>query len=62
MAVPDPVMLPGDIEPQTRPEGTVSLKFTVPANLLTASIVMADVADVPALTVMEPAAMVKSRN
>ena len=62
VAVPDPVMLLGDIEPQTRPEGTVSLKFTVPANLLTASIVMVEVAEVPALTVTELAAMVKSRN
>ena len=55
-------MLPGDIEPQTRPEGTVSLKATVPANLLTATMVMVEELDVPALTVMDAAPIVKSRN
>jgi len=62
VAVPDPVTLPGLIEPQTRPEGTVSVKVTVPANLLIAVTVMVDVPEAPALTVTELAATVKSRN
>jgi hypothetical protein len=62
VAVPDPVMLPGKIEPHTRPEGTVSLRVTVAANLLTAAIVMVEVLDVLTLTVIELAAIVKSRN
>ena len=62
VAVPDPATLPGLIEPQTRPEGTVSVKVTVPANLLIAVTVMVDVPEIPALTVTELAATVKSRN
>ena len=62
VAVPEPVKAPGVIEPQTRPEETVSVKVTVPANLLIAVTVMVDVPEAPALTVTELAATVKSRN
>lgn len=62
VAVPDPVTLPGVIEPQTRPEGTVSLKTTVPANLLRAAIVMVDGLDAPAFRKTVVATIVKSRN
>jgi hypothetical protein len=62
VAMPDPVTLPGLIEPQTRPEGTVSVKVTVPENLLIAVTVIVDVPEAPALAVTELAAIVKSRN
>jgi len=62
VAVPEPARLPGVIEPQTRPEGTVSVRVTVPANLLTAVTVMVDVPEAPALALTELAATVKSRN
>jgi hypothetical protein len=62
VAVPDPATLPGLIEPQTRPEGTVSVKVTVPENLLIAVTVIVDVPEAPALAVTELAAIVKSRN
>jgi hypothetical protein len=62
VAVPEPVTLLGIIEPQTRPEGTLSVKVTVPANLLIAVRVMVEVPEAPALTVTELAAIMKSRN
>ncbi len=62
VAVPEPVIVPGVIEPQTRPEGTLSVRVTVPANLLIAVTVMVDVPEAPALTVTGPPAIVKSRN
>jgi hypothetical protein len=62
VAVPEPVMLPGVIGPQVRPEGTVSVKVTVPANLLTAATVMVDGLELPASAVTELAAIVKSWN
>jgi hypothetical protein len=61
VAVPDPITLPGEIAPQVRLAGTVSVSVTVPANPLTAVIVMVEVAVVPAWTAAgEVAAMVKS--
>jgi hypothetical protein len=63
VAVPEPATLPGVIAPQTSPEGTVSVRVTVPAKPLTAVIVIVEVADVPALTEAgELAATVKSMN
>ena len=62
VAVPEPVRLLGVIEPQTRPEGIVSVKLTVPVNLLRPVTVIVDVPEVPALTTTELAAIVKSRN
>ena len=50
VAVPDPVILPGVMVPQVRPDGTVSVRLTTPAKWLIASIVMVDIAEEPALT------------
>ena len=46
MAVPEPVTLVGLMVPQVRPDGTVSVKLTVPANPLRAVTVIVEVADV----------------
>ena len=62
VAVPEPIKLAGVIEPQTRPEGTVSVKVTVPVNLLRPVTVIVDVPEVPALTTTGVATIVKSRN
>jgi hypothetical protein len=59
--VPDPETLLGVIAPQVRFAGTLSVRVTVPENPLTAVIVMAEVAAVPAWTAVgEEAAIVKS--
>ena len=61
VADPDPVTLVGVMAPQVNPDGTVSVRETVPAKPLSAVTVMVEVADVPALTdAGELAAMVKS--
>ena len=61
VAVPEPVTVPGVIAPQVSPAGTVSVSVTMPANPLTAVIVIVDTADCPALTAAgEDAAIVKS--
>ena len=60
--MPEPVTAPGVIEPQTRPVGTLSVKVTTPANLLTAAMVTVDVPELLTLTVTVVAVMVKSRN
>ncbi len=53
--------LVGEIAPQLRFAGTVSVRLTVPANPLTAVTVMVDVAETPALTAAGlDAAIVKS--
>jgi hypothetical protein len=63
VAVPEPVTLVGVIAPQVRLAGTVSVRLTVPANPLSAVIVMVEVAEVPTVTAAgEDAAIVKSRN
>jgi hypothetical protein len=61
VAEPDPVILAGVIAPQVRPEGTVSVRLTIPAKPLRAETVMLDETEAPALTgAGEVAAMVKS--
>ena len=46
VAVPEPVTLVGEIAPQVRPLGTVSVRLTVPVNPLIAVTVIVEVADV----------------
>jgi hypothetical protein len=48
--------------PQIRPDGTASVNETVPANPLTAAMVIVETAEEPALAVGEVADMVKSWN
>jgi hypothetical protein len=50
VAVPELVTLVGEIAPQERFAGTVSVRLTTPVNPLTAVMVIVDVADVPACT------------
>jgi hypothetical protein len=45
VAVPDPDMLLGLIDPQVSPDGIVSVRDTVPENPLSAETVTVDVAD-----------------
>src|SRR5437016_4441165 len=60
VAVPEFVTLPGVIAPQVRPDGTVSVKVTVPVNPLTAVTVMVEVRVVPTFPDGDVAAMLKS--
>jgi hypothetical protein len=61
VAVPDPVTLFGVIAPQTNPAGAASVRETVPANPLSAVMVIVEVADVPVWTAAgELATIVKS--
>ena len=60
VAVPEPVTVPGVIEPQVRPEGTVSVRVTTPEKPFSAVIVMVDTADVPTVAEGEVDAIVKS--
>lgn len=61
VAVPEPPKAAGEIEPQVRPAGTVSVNATLPENPFSAVIVMVDTADAPAFTEAgEDAAIVKS--
>ena len=63
VAVPEPVRLEGLIDPQTRPDGTVSVRATTPLKWLIAVTVMVDVAELPALRgAGEEAVVLKSRN
>jgi hypothetical protein len=56
-------MVLGDITLQVRPEGTVSVRFTTPANRFNDAIVMVEVGIVPTLAAGGGvAAIVKSRN
>ena len=48
--MPEPVILPGAIEPQVKPDGTVSFRVTTPAKPFAEVIVIVEVADCPALT------------
>jgi len=59
--VPDPVILVGLIAPHVNPAGTVSVNVTVPANLLTAVIMIVDVPEAPALSVTVLVVIAKSR-
>ena len=61
VAVPELVRLLGVIAPQVSPEGTVSVRLTVPVKPLTAVTVMVDVAELPTVTAEgEVAEIVKS--
>jgi len=61
VAVPDPVTLLGDIAPQVRPAGTVSVRETIPVKPFCAVTVIVELADWPALTAAgDVAVMVKS--
>jgi hypothetical protein len=63
VAVSELVKLDGDIEPQLKFRGTVSVRVTVPENWLRNVTVMVEVADVPAVTVAgELAVTLKSVN
>jgi hypothetical protein len=63
VAVPDPTTLEGLIDPQTRPDGTVSVRETTPLKWLAAVIVMVETAETPALTAAgEDADALKSQN
>jgi hypothetical protein len=60
-AVPDPVRLLGEMVPQVRPDGTVSVKLTTPAKWFTAVTVTVRLEELPALTgAGELATIVKS--
>jgi len=61
VAVPDPVMLPGEMVPQVRPDGTVLVRLTTPAKWLMELIVMVESTEEPALAgAGEDAAIPKS--
>ncbi len=61
VAVPLFVMLAGEIAPQDRLAGTVSVKETTPVNPFRAAIVIVEVAETPAFTAAgEVAVMLKS--
>jgi hypothetical protein len=61
VAVPEPVTGTGEIAPQVRPVGTVSVRVTTPENPFTAVMVIVEVAEEPAATEAgEVAAIVKS--
>lgn len=61
VAVPEPVIVPGVIAPQVRPDGTVSVMVTTPANPLSDVTVIVEVSGLPAETAAgEDAAIVKS--
>lgn len=62
VAVPELVTLLGVMAPQVRPEGTVSVRVTVPVNPFTAVTVIVDVRDEPTLPDGDVAVIVKSRN
>jgi hypothetical protein len=58
VAVPEPIMLLGVIEPQTRPEGTMSVRVTFPAKPFNAVIVIVEFAGTPILTCAGDVAMI----
>ena len=61
VALPEPVTLVGLIAPQVRPDGTVSVRDTIPVNPFRAVTVMVEVAEVFTKTgAGEEALMVKS--
>ena len=62
MAVPEPVILLGVMLPQASPDGTVSVRLTIPPNWFTELTVTVVIAELPALTGLgELADIVKSR-
>lgn len=63
VAVPGPVTLFGVMIPQVNPDGTVSVRPTVPTKWLRAATVIVEAAEFPALMgAGDVAAIVKSRN
>jgi hypothetical protein len=61
VAVPELTTLVGEIAPQVRLAGTVSVRLTVPVNPFSAAIVIVEVAETPAFTAAgEVAVTVKS--
>ncbi len=50
VAIPEPVRLVGVMAPHVSPDGTVSVRLTIPAKWLIALIVMVDPVEEPALT------------
>ena len=61
VAVPELVTLVGEIAPQVRLAGTVSVRLTVPVNPLRAVTVIVELAEVPTVTAAgEVAVMLKS--
>jgi hypothetical protein len=50
VALPEPVTLLGAIEPQVRPNGTISVMATFPAKPFNEVIVIVEVAEIPTLT------------
>ena len=61
VAVPEPVMLLGVIDPQLSPDATLSVRLTVPAKPPNPVTVIVDVADWPTTTAAgELAVIVKS--
>lgn len=63
VAVPAPAILFGVMVPQVKPDGTVSVRLTVPAKWFTADRVIVAVAEFPAFTgAGDVPAIVKSRN
>ncbi len=61
IAVPDPVRLAGAIAPQLSPDGTASVRVTVPVKPFWPVMVIVELADWPVLTVLgEVAEIVKS--
>jgi len=62
VAVPEPVTLVGEIAPQVKPAGTVSVRDTTPAKPFCPVTVIVEVAETPTVTAAgEDAAIVKSR-
>ena len=63
VAVPAPLMLVGLIAPHDRPDGTISVRLTVPVNRLMLLIAIVDVVDDPELIALGVDATIpKSRN
>jgi hypothetical protein len=50
VAVPELVTVVGLMTPQVNPEGTVSVRLTIPVKLLTATTVIVEEAETPELT------------
>jgi hypothetical protein len=58
VALPEPITLLGVMEPQTRPEATISVRVTFPAKPFKALTVIVEVAETPTLTWTGEVAMI----
>ncbi len=58
VAVPEFVTLVGDIAPQLKLAGTVSVRLTIPVNPFNAETVIVEVADVPTVTAAGEVALI----